>query len=94
MTKIEWADWPDNLPLDEQVQRLGNWIMANWPGEPSRSAGAVEMANYLLAKMLPLAGVRNPAAVGEVVDLVQREHSHCVGCSICEALANLDKAPE
>ena len=36
--------------LEEQVDRLGNYIIRNVPGEPSRSEGAIDTAIRLLAR--------------------------------------------
>lgn len=41
-----WYDEWDSL--DEQINRLANYIMEHVPGEPSRSEGAVDTAIRLL----------------------------------------------
>lgn len=41
-------EFRDNTPLQEQVDALAKFIIAEIPGEPSRSGGAVETAIRLL----------------------------------------------
>lgn len=41
---------PNEAHLTAQIDRLARWIMANVPGEPSRSEGAVDTAIRLLAQ--------------------------------------------
>lgn len=40
-------DWPDNMPLEEQVDRLATLLLDRFGG-PTRSEGAIEMACRLL----------------------------------------------
>jgi len=40
----------DNEPLESQIGRLARFIMAEFPGEPSRPEGAVDTAIRLLRK--------------------------------------------
>lgn len=43
-----FESWPDNLPLEEQVQRLGRVLVEHFPHTFDRSEGAMEKAARLL----------------------------------------------
>lgn len=42
--------WPDNMPLAEQVERLAQFIITTYQGEPSQSGGAIETALRLMKR--------------------------------------------
>lgn len=43
------TEWPDNMPLDQQVEQLANLLLDEFGG-PTRSEGAIEMACRLLVE--------------------------------------------
>lgn len=47
-----WNDEPGdaNEPLEKQTERLGAFILENFPGEPSQNQGAIDTAIRLLTK--------------------------------------------
>lgn len=58
--------------LDTQIERLANYIMAEVPGEPSRSEGAVDTAIRVMARLAALeAAARDHAETCEYADLVR-----------------------
>lgn len=44
----QWEKWPSNLPLEQQVERLAQVLMEDYPHTFDRSEGAIEKAARLL----------------------------------------------
>lgn len=49
----QWESWPDNLPLEEQVERLAAVLLADYEHTFDRSEGAIEKAARLLWEDAP-----------------------------------------
>lgn len=45
---MTWVAWEDNLPIEEQVSKLRDVMLAWYPLEPSRPGGVIETAARLL----------------------------------------------
>lgn len=45
-----WEPWSDNLPLEEQVSKLRDVMLAWYPAEPSQAGGVIETAARLLCQ--------------------------------------------
>lgn len=59
---------PEGESLDSQIQRLGDFILAEIPGEPGESEGAVDTAIRLLRNIVRRAEARPSSPVLPIPD--------------------------
>ena len=71
ITPVKEQEWPANMPLEEQVDKLAQFLLKHYPAEIK--GGAIETAISILSKQLGGCACGTPTSLG----VVHRQDQPC-----------------